>query len=89
MGALGAWLGASTTLVVFVGSGLLAAVAWLGLFSWRLIRPRGPEVKNVESEIPKSRIPRRPMMPYAVPVTIVTWCVMSMKLLTFYGVTMK
>ena len=87
MGALGAWLGASTTLLVFVGSGLLAAVAWFGVLFWRLLRPRGPVAQlDASGGRPNSR---RRVLPYAVPVTIVTWCVMSLKLLSFYGFALK
>ena len=85
MGALGAWLGPTTTLVVFVSSSLLAVAIWFAILAWKFIRSSGSTVPAADSGVSPNPVRRRTMLPYAVPVAIVTWCVMSLKLFAAFG----
>lgn len=90
MGALGAWLGPWLTMIVFIGSGVLALVGMVLLFTWRMIargaQPAyagggggGGDEKQGDIET------ARRMIPYALPVTVATWGVMGMKLFVAFG----
>lgn len=71
MGAVGAWLGAFATLLVFIGSGLFAIVCTLGMLAWN----RRQSVASGES---LARI----TIPYAAPVTMAIWTLFAMHMLT-------
>ncbi len=92
MGALGAWLGSSLTVAVFLSSTVLAAVATAvillaGTFSRgyrqvhrRYIRPgaKGRPAGNKHSgeDARREAQMQRRVMPYAVPVALGTWAVL-------------
>jgi prepilin peptidase CpaA len=71
MGAVGAWLGAFTTLLVFIGSGLFAVICTLGMLAWNR---RRTAVVNGESLM-------RITIPYAVPVSMAIWTLLAFHLL--------
>jgi prepilin peptidase CpaA len=91
MGALGAWLGVSLTLGVFILSAVLAAVATAavvlaGVLSrgFRRVQRRclaagsaGRPTPGDEEELTRQRQQRR-VMPYAVPVALGTWIVLAL-----------
>ncbi len=89
MGALGAWLGPATTLIVFVSSSLLAVAIFGGILAIKFIRSSPAPVHVTSSEATPAPIRRRTMLPYAVPVAVVTWCLMSMKLFAAFGQAVK
>ena len=93
MGALGAWLGTTLTLSVFLVSAALAAVATAALFLAGLLgrglgfvrgrfltagSARRPDRRDHEGSGRVERQgPRRRLMPFAVPVALGTWLVLA------------
>ena len=94
MGALGAWLGASLTLRVFLISTALAAVATgailltgmlsrgFGFVQRRYLATGSAGRSSVsrpgEAQALRRRRQKRRMMPYAVPVAVGTWLVLGL-----------
>lgn len=76
MGALGAWLGVTLTLVVFFGSAVVAVIGLLGIFTWRMATGASTSSKDKTQQFENAR----QLIPYAVPVTLATWCVLALKL---------
>ena len=90
MGALGAWLGGMWTLQVFVASAVVTLIvsssmmiytAWTKGYRVAKRRHSGKAVWEANAAAAKGRSPDkgRPgwALPYAVPVTIGTWCVIG------------
>lgn len=73
MGALGAWVGWKAILIIFIGSGLVAAISMAVVFVWSTFAPAGqPNQGDTESLSEK-----RHKIPYAIPATISTWLVLG------------
>ncbi len=75
MGAVGAWLGAPLTLIVFVFSGFLTAIGQACLLVLRPKTGPAPEDSCGENSARKSQ-----KVPYAVPVAIAAWIICGLKL---------
>lgn len=73
MGALGAWVGWKAILIIFIGSGLIAAISLVVVAVWSLA-VGSPEPK--EGEKKESSLARR-KIPYAIPATISAWLVLG------------
>jgi len=80
MGALGAWLGPSYTLWVFLLSAMIVLAESIGSLVWRtcqigILRTNlSSRPREAQEEATESR--RRRLMPYGVPVALATWCVL-------------
>jgi prepilin peptidase CpaA len=70
MGAVGAWLGAFSTLLVFIGSGLFAVVCTVALIVWNR---RSPAPANKETLM-------RFTIPYALPVSLAIWTLFAFQM---------
>jgi prepilin peptidase CpaA len=91
MGAVGAWLGPTLTLIVFIASGFLSAVGQLGLNVWRT-RKSSAATDSMESaettvsdEKKQINENNRRSLPYAVPVAIAVWAVCGLKLVKIFA----
>ena len=73
MGALGAWVGWKAILVIFIGSGLIAAISLLALLAWGLISGKSA-AKGGPEEAPSAA---RRLIPYALPATVSAWLVLG------------
>ena len=76
MGALGAWLGAPITLIVFLGSAIVALLMMIGMMAWKALgrtaTSTSPASSGGQSTTVKMEHAQR-LVPYAVPVTVMTW----------------
>ena len=76
MGALGTWLGAPVTLIVFLGSAIVALVMMIGMLAWKALSrtatSTSPSASGGQSTVVKMEHAQR-LIPYAVPVTVMTW----------------
>ena len=88
MGALGAWLGASLTVQVFVISAMVTAMSVCCITIYSAVVERAARARRVAAEgaIPKKKTPRdrskaqeRPgrVVPYAVPMAVGAWVVLA------------
>lgn len=80
MGALGAWLGPTQVLIVFVVSGLVALGLVILIFVWKMIARstsnRGPTPPGPRRQWASARF----LIPYAVPAALSTWIVLALHL---------
>ena len=67
MGALGAWLGAPLIMIVVVASAFLALAAMIAAIVWKAI-------------FGGAKPSQRALIPYAIPVSLATWCLVLLKL---------
>ncbi len=86
MGALGAWLGATLTLVVFLGSAFVALVMMLAVMMWQSIgraagQPAYAGAGGNGNHSKGQMTAARRVIPYAVPVAITTWVVVALKMM--------
>lgn len=71
MGALGAWLGALTTLMVFIGSAAAAVICMLAVIIWNNAKPSATAIAGgATGSADKSNSVLKQTIPYAVPVSI-------------------
>ena len=85
MGALGAWLGAPLVLIVFVASGLVAFLAMVGVYVWRMLaRAAAPVGGGSMGNSAQEMNAARRVIPYAVPATLATLAVLGTKLLVLF-----
>ncbi|QDU99208.1 A24 family peptidase [Lignipirellula cremea] len=84
MGALGAWLGAPLTVIVFLVSALIAASLLVVIFTWRFATGAKslPAAERSGTAAKDKLEETRRTMPYAVPVAMATWSVMIVKLIS-------
>ncbi len=75
MGALGAWLGAWNTAVVFVASALINVVLIALIRTWQFVEGKKPQ--RVQDSDPRVR---RRAMSYGLPVALATWAVLALQL---------
>ena len=73
MGALGAWLGAPVTLIVFFGSAIVALVMMISLMVWRSMARTSPVAASGAEAVATKFESAQRLVPYAVPVTVMTW----------------
>jgi prepilin peptidase CpaA len=73
MGAVGAWMGPTLTVIVFVFSGILTGIGQVGLLLMSQNSAKRTEDVPVQSD-------QRRKLPYAVPVAIATWIICGLKL---------
>lgn len=73
MGALGAWLGAPVTLIVFFGSAIVALVMMISLMVWRAMARTSPVAATGAEAVATKFESAQRLVPYAVPVTVMTW----------------
>lgn len=73
MGALGAWVGWKAILIIFIGSGLIAAISLPVMFFWGLLA--GSAQANDEEK--HQKLGTRRLIPYAIPATISAWLVLG------------
>ncbi len=96
MGALGAWLGPQWTLSVFLLSALLVLIGGIGLmmsqffgrgigYVQRRYLSRTRRTRGARSAGDSDSQSRRRVLPYAVPVALGTWLVLSWNLLVAGG----
>ncbi|WP_144974751.1 A24 family peptidase [Bremerella volcania] len=73
MGALGAWVGWKAILIIFIGSGLIAAISLAVVFIWSLFAgsAQANDVKKHQT------LADRRLIPYAIPATISAWLVLG------------
>jgi prepilin peptidase CpaA len=97
MGALGAWLGATLTVYVFLVSAALVAIGGCGVLVWSLAsrgygyvrrryfsRPGAVSGRGGEEAAEAAQRKwreRRRLLPYALPVALGTWLVLAWKVL--------
>lgn len=83
MGAVGAWLGAPMTLIVFLLSAFLGLLSLVVMVTFQAIsRGSKPDSAVGGSETDTTQIEAaRHRIPYAVPVALATWLVMALKLI--------
>ena len=72
MGALGTWVGWKLILIIFIGSGLIAAISMIGVLAWGWIN-----TSQMKSQDKNSKSAGRRLIPYAVPATISAWLVLG------------
>jgi hypothetical protein len=91
MGALGTWIGALSTLQVFILSSVLVAISSIAVLIWEVGRIGVTATKRryvsasrataeEEERAPAAAFrqkTRRRLLPYAVPVALSTWLVMA------------
>lgn len=90
MGALGAWLGASLTLKVYLVSMVFMILGTVLVFGYqfmfkgigrtrrRFLSPRGSETRRTETAASQTEARlRRRIMPLGVPVALATWVVLA------------
>ena len=84
MGAVGSWVGAVPTLMIFLGSALFAVVCTVGMMSWQHVGGSKNE-KEIATEIgssgPSNNNSLKKYIPYAVPVAMATWAMLVMQLI--------
>ena len=76
MGAVGAWLGAFTTLIVFIGSAVAAMVCMVAVLIWsnsKISDPQSPD-SSAAGAVAQSSVMKQ-TIPYAVPVTMTVWSI--------------
>ncbi len=73
MGALGAWVGWKAILIIFIGSGLVAAISLAVVFIWSLFAGSSPS----DDEEKQQTTSGRQKIPYAIPATISAWLVLG------------
>ena len=69
MGAVGAWLGAFSTVCVFIGSAGFAIVCSVVLVAAKRLRPASDEKLSISNEATAGRL----TVPYALPVSLAIW----------------
>jgi len=74
-GAVGAWLGPSLMLIAFIASAGFALVISLGVILWR----NRSSADGQQTDRPGKLVAGR-AIPYAVPLTLATWCLVAIKL---------
>ncbi len=80
MGALGAWMGPSLTLVVFLISAFMALVCLMAVVVWHWVAPQpasagGPKPGTTQAVFKKT-------IPYAIPAGLSAWMVLAGKMLS-------
>lgn len=73
-GALGAWLGASTTLIVLLISTPLALFMTIGFTAWKKMSSTSEQKQSQPSMLRRG-------VPYAVPIALSCWGILLLKLL--------
>ena len=73
MGALGTWLGAPATLIVFFGSAIVALVMMISLLAWRSVARTSPVAAPGAVAVAAKFDQAQRLIPYAVPVTVTAW----------------
>ncbi len=82
MGAIGTWLGAFPTLLVFIGSAVFAVICTIGLLIWAQVAPkRVPAAAGQQSSGHTSVM--KQTIPYALPVTLSIWTLLFVQLFQF------
>ncbi len=87
MGALGAWLGAPLTLIVFVVSAIIAVVfsVYARIRQYTLQRQDQDSKPRTNKSAEKTPTESKLLIPYAVPVALATWLVIGVKLWSLTG----
>ena len=80
MGALGAWLGAKLTIVVFLLSAFMAFFCLLAVMGWGLLT-RQPATAGAATNAAGSEALFRKTIPYAIPAGLSAWLVLIGKIL--------
>ena len=75
MGAVGAWLGAYLTLIVFLASAGFAVVCSLGMIVWLRLRRAGAEHQGDPSTNSQPSVLKQ-SVPYALPVAMSIWALL-------------
>lgn len=77
MGAVGSWLGAFTTLIVFIGSALAAVVCMLAVLIWSSSNnvPSNQSSDGAGAGAVAQTSVMKQTIPYAVPVTMTVWSI--------------
>lgn len=88
MGAVGAWLGAVSTMMLFLGSVFVAVVMTAGILVGRWVAPNRFALSRVEAGSAQAagmarRGGGRTLIPFAVPVCVAAWGVVVLKALTW------
>jgi prepilin peptidase CpaA len=85
MGALGAWLGATPIIVVFLASAIIAVLSIFGVFVYRLAMGgmQAAAHAGTSSDESAQTVRAVQLIPYAVPVAVATWVLMVLKLIAF------
>ena len=85
MGAVGSWVGAVPTLMIFLGSALFAVVCTIGMMSWQHVGGNAkhePDLATATgSSGPNNKNALKKYIPYAVPVAMATWAMLVMQLI--------
>ena len=82
MGAIGAWLGAFPTLLVFIGSAVFAVVCTIGLLVWAQFAPKRVPAAAGQNENGHTSVMKQ-TIPYALPVTLSIWTLLFVHFLQF------
>lgn len=79
MGALGAWVGWKAILLIFIGSGLIAAIGMVLMIIWGFFSP--PSERSLQSDgkkkLDEEKKVGRQLIPYAVYASVSAWIVVG------------
>lgn len=81
MGAVGAWVGAVPTVMIFLGSAIFAVLCTVGMMSWQHVGGKSKETDVDTTKTAPNRNALKQYIPYAVPVAMATWAVLIMQFL--------
>lgn len=89
LGALGAWMGAPLTLIVFFGSAIMALLMTMAVMVWQGISHAGQAATvgaGRKGSGSKGQITAaRHVIPYAVPLAVTIWMVVGLKVLSSWN----
>lgn len=86
MGAIGAWMGLTLTMITYVLSMVFVAFVAVGLLCYRAIRPaRQKNASQPKSSGAEGRRWQAPIVPFGVPVCAATWLVLMWNLAKVSG----
>ena len=73
MGAVGTWLGAFNTLIVFIGSAIFAVFCMVGIMAWHHTKNNKMKSADAASGVVAQTTVLKQTIPYAVPVAMSVW----------------
>ena len=81
MGAVGAWVGAVPTVMIFLGSAIFAVLCTVGIMSWQHIGGPRKEVAAENMGVATNKTALKQYIPYAVPVGMATWLLLALEII--------
>ncbi len=75
MGAVGVWLGALPTLIVFIASAWFAILCTVGIILWNRVRSSGNGTEKSDDRAERGSMLKQ-TVPYALPVAMSVWALL-------------